>query len=125
MPNKKELFDSLEPDTVFTEAIYKRIYGYSVTDPEYLPRVAEKLAQIGRKDAIQGYNEWFQEWKAADDAMRKEVSEWYLKECQKAREKRGEGKRVLQEKPELQRDGRETWIKMAKDLGFQQIKKGM
>lgn len=90
MPNKRELFDSLKPDTVFTEAIYKRIYGYSVTDPEYLPRVAEKLAQIGRKDAIQAYNEWFREWKAADDAMMKEVSEWYLKECQRAREKRGE-----------------------------------
>lgn len=125
MPNKTELFDSLKPDMVFTVAIYKRIYGYSVTDPEYLPRVAEKLAQIGRKDAIQGYNEWFREWKAADDAMMKEVSEWYLKECQKISEKRGEQKRVQQRKPELQRGSREIWIKMVKDLGFQQIKRGM
>ena len=85
MPDKRELFDSLKPETVFTEKIYKRLY-----DPEYLPRVAEKLAQIGRQDAIQGYNEWFQEWKAVDDVMMNEVSEWYLKECQRAREKRGE-----------------------------------
>lgn len=79
-PTKEKLYNSINQDTVFTEDICKKIYGYSVTAPDYVQGVARKLLLLGRKDALEGYNEWLRQWKAEDDAMMKRVAEWYIKQ---------------------------------------------
>jgi hypothetical protein len=79
MPSKEELYSSLTRETVFNDTIYKKIYGYSVTDKSFLDRVCNRLLELGRIDAMKGYNEWFARWKAEDDATGKEVGEWYVK----------------------------------------------
>ena len=104
MPSQHELFESITKDTVFDESIYKRIYGYSVTEPEFLSKVAGKLMDLGRKDAIQGYNEWYKQWKAEHDAMMKRVAEWYSEwsDSERRQKQRQQGKAVRSWKKEIQ-----------------------
>ncbi|WP_455717646.1 hypothetical protein [Anaerosporobacter sp.] len=80
----KEIFiQSINNETVFNNAFFKKVFGYSMYDPSFLTRVASALTHIGGKDIIALYNQWYQEYKVQDDKMMKDTSQWYQKECDK------------------------------------------
>jgi hypothetical protein len=80
MPDKSTFLASITKETVLDEAFFKKAYGYSVCDDLFLGMVAVKLASIGRKEAVQAYNEWYAAWKMEDDRQMKKVAEWFHKE---------------------------------------------
>lgn len=86
--NKQSFYESIDQDTVFDEAFFKKVLGYTMYDKPFLEAVAVKLAGIGRKDIVQTYNAWYAAWKANDDAEMKKVSEWYGKELDRDFKKR-------------------------------------
>lgn len=81
--NKESFIQSINAETDFNEAFFKKVYGYSMYDLPFLERVASELIRIDRKDIIALYNQWYQEYKTQDDNMMKEISKWYQKECDK------------------------------------------
>jgi len=81
--NKQSFYDGISQDTVFDEAFFKKVLGYSMYDKPFLEAVAVKLTGIGRKDVADRYNAWYAAWKANDDAEMKKVAEWYRKELDK------------------------------------------
>jgi hypothetical protein len=83
MASKQLFYESISKDTVYDEEFYKRVYGYSVCDDLFITAVSTKLCSIGRKDAIQGYNEWFARWQEEYNQMMKGVAEKYREECER------------------------------------------
>lgn len=82
MPSREELLNSMSTDTIFDESFFQKIYGYSITDSNFLVEVVHKLFEIDRTEVAKDYNIWLTDWKAKDDIMRKEVSKWYHKELE-------------------------------------------
>lgn len=95
--NKESFIQSINAETEFNEAFFKKVYGYSMYDSAFLERVANVLIRIDRKDIIVLYNQWYQNYKTQDDNMMKEVSKWYQKECDRDFVKLQKQKKVVQE----------------------------
>ena len=87
MPSKNELFLSINQDMRVDENFYKRVYGYSVTDSAFPAKVANKLIEVGRKEVIQGYNQWLQGYLAKNKENMKEAAAWLRKEFDKEYER--------------------------------------
>lgn len=83
MPSKEELLSTIHKNLTADEAFFKRVYGYSVTDSGFLPVVAAKLIEVGRKDAVQGYNAWFKGYLEEQDWQLKPIAAWLRKEIDK------------------------------------------
>ena len=87
MINKKIFFESINKDTIFDSDFYKKVYGYSVYDNEFLDKVSAKLIEIGKKDCIQEYNDWFTNWNHerlygnGKSQGLISISRWYVKIC--------------------------------------------
>lgn len=84
-PNKENFFLSINKDLKADENFYKKIYGYSVTDSAFPAKVANKLIEVGRKEVVQGYNEWLQQYLKEDRESKKEAAAWLQKEIDKDR----------------------------------------
>lgn len=126
MPSKEELLSTIHKNLTADEAFFKRVYGYSVTDSGFLPVVAAKLIEVGRKDAVQGYNAWFKgyleerDWQLKPIAawLRKEIDKDYEEKIKKYQRKDGKDQRK-QEKIEYQKLSKEEhWSKFGKVLNF-------
>lgn len=81
MVNKQSFYESINQDTIIDETFFRKVLGYSMYDKPFLRIIAEKLASIGRSDAVQAYNAWYATWKATDYQRMKKIAEWYHKEC--------------------------------------------
>lgn len=90
-PSKEELLASINPDMCLTKGFIKRIYGYSVTEPEFADQAIKALEQAGCSKARIYYTEWVTEYETAYDAMIKPVAEWYRRECEKEWAKKQKG----------------------------------
>jgi len=115
MPDKQSFYQSINETVSFDNDFFKKVYGYSVCDDSFLTAVATKLINIGRKDIVQAYNDWFTKWKAEDDKAMKNVAIWYHKECDKEFErfqKEQQGKAVEEWKGNLQNLTTEDLIRM-------------
>lgn len=86
-PNKENFFLSINKDLEADEDFYKKIYGYSVTASAFPAKVANKLIEVGRKEVIQGYNQWLQGYLAEDKEKMKEAAAWLQKEIDKEYER--------------------------------------
>ena len=80
--NKQEFYSSLTPSTEPCEELFKKIYGYSYYDADFLQSVAVRLTILGRKDIVQQYNEWFAGWKAQHEAELRSAAQWYRKQVE-------------------------------------------
>lgn len=97
MPDRKELLDSIRPDMKLTWDFFKRIYGYSLYDPEFAEKALTTLEANGCRLARDYYLYWTSEYGAEQAAEMKEVSAWFGAECKRQWEKRqkeGEGRRL-------------------------------
>lgn len=92
MPNKNELLLSINHNLIADESFYKRVYGYSVTDSAFPAMIASKLIESGRKEVVQGYNEWLQQYLKEDRESKKEAAEWLQKEIDREYERRAKQK---------------------------------
>ena len=93
-PNKENFFLSINKDLKADENFYKKIYGYSVTASAFPAKVANKLIEVGRKEVIQGYNQWLQGYLAKNKENMKEAAAWLRKEFDKEYEKRRREKEI-------------------------------
>jgi hypothetical protein len=113
--NKQSFYESIDRNTVFDEAFFKKVLGYGMYDKPFLEIVAAKLIEIGMPDMVEAYNEWYAAWKAEDDQQMKKVTEWYHKECDRVFEKRQKEqhrKAVEKWKENLQNMSNEELIRM-------------
>jgi hypothetical protein len=62
MLDKRSFYESIGPDTIFNDEFYKKVYGYSIYDKEFLNQISTKLISIGKGCRIHEYNEWFNRW---------------------------------------------------------------
>ena len=117
MPNKNELLLSIHHDLIADESFYKRVYGYSVTDSAFPAMVANKLIESGRKEVVQGYNEWLQQYLKEDRESKKEAAEWLQQEIDRDYDRRVK-EREWEQKESNQKKKAERWTKFGKMLNF-------
>ncbi len=124
--SKEELLASIRPDMKLTWDFFKRIYGYSLYEPEFAERALTTLEANGCRLARNYYLAWVSKYKAERDAEMKKVAAWYAEECKRQWEKRlkeGERERAKQQQMQWQQSSRERWAEMSEALGFQPIAK--
>ena len=124
--SKEELLASIRPDMKLTWDFFKRIYGYSLYEPEFAERALTTLEANGCRLARNYYLAWVSKYKAERDAEMKKVAAWYAEECKRQWEKRqkeGERERARQQQTQWQQSSRERWAEMSEALGFQPIAK--
>lgn len=123
-PSKDKLLASINPDMHLTKGFLKRIYGYSITEPEFAVQAITALEQVGCSKARAYYAEWVADYEAAYDAAMKPVADWYSRECEKAWETKVKEVRTLREKEKRTRQNRqERWTELSEALGFPSMKR--
>ena len=98
-PSKEELLYSIRPDMRLTRNLFKRTYGYGITNPSFQGKVMDALESVGCSRARQYYETWVSEYEAAHDAELKSTAIWLKKEYEKEWEKQqrgGEQERAIQ-----------------------------
>ena len=80
--NKQMFFESIADTKKFDEEFFKKVYGYSVYDNEFLSKVSTELIRIKRSDAIQSYNNWYKKYTIRDKEAMRKVSRWFLSVCE-------------------------------------------
>lgn len=89
MPSTAELkaafLDSIKPGVVLDDAFFRRLYGWSVTEPEFLERALD-IAVSRQADIVPGYQAWVQAYEAEQAVINKDVAEWYGKWSEQQRE---------------------------------------
>jgi len=83
MVDKQSFFDGISESIDFDESFYKKIYGYSFYDKDFLYKIAKRLVALNRKDIIEEYNSWLMQWQEKYQTKMKAVSKWYANECSK------------------------------------------
>lgn len=58
MADKKSFFESISEDCIFDDEFYKKVYGYSLYDKDFLNQVTARFKSINRSYAIKEYNDW-------------------------------------------------------------------
>ena len=125
-PSKEELLASIRPDMKLTWDFFKRIYGYSLYEPEFAERALIALEAVGCSRARDYYKTWVNKYEAEQAAEMKKVAAWYSEECKRQWEKRqkeGERERAKQQQTQWQQSSRERWAEISEALGFQPIAK--
>ena len=96
-PSKGELLVSIRPGMKLTWDFFKRIYGYSLYEPEFAERALIALEAVGCSRARDYYKTWVNKYEAEQAAEMKKVAAWYSEGCKRQwdkRQKEGEGKRL-------------------------------
>ena len=96
-PSKEELLVSIRPGMKLTWDFFKRIYGYSLYEPEFAERALIALEAVGCSRARDYYKTWVNKYEAEQAAEMKKVAAWYSEGCKRQwdkRQKEGEGKRL-------------------------------
>lgn len=123
-PSKEELLASINPNMHLTRSFLKRVYGYSVTEPDFADRAIIALEQAGCTKARQYYDSWVTEYEAAYNASMREVSAAYRTECEKAWEnKKKEVNKSRAKRQKLNQNSQECWAELSEALGFPSMKK--
>ncbi|GAA4653961.1 hypothetical protein GCM10023142_10990 [Anaerocolumna aminovalerica] len=81
--DKQSFLLSINQDTVFDNEFYKKVYGYSVLDKEFIKIVASILYKLDKQDVAKKYNSWLRNYNEEQSQIMKSVSNWYSKECEK------------------------------------------
>lgn len=121
-PSKEGFLSSIRPDMKLTWDFFKRIYGYSLYEPEFAEQALTALEAAGCSRARDYYKTWVNEYEAEHDAEMKKVAAWYVEECKKQWEKRqkeGERTRAKRQQAQWQQNSRERWMKVSEALGYQ------
>ncbi|WP_434309222.1 hypothetical protein [Hominifimenecus sp. rT4P-3] len=82
MPSTTELkaafLDSIKPGVVLDDAFFRKLYGWSMTEPDFLERALD-IAVSRQVDIAPGYQAWGKAYEAEQAAIDKDVAEWYGK----------------------------------------------
>lgn len=92
--SRAELLESIRPGMKLDKNFFLRIYGYSITTPEFAASALDKLeglyilyAQPGEKHPSELYKAVANEYEALDRQHMKEAGEWYAKELENRQER--------------------------------------
>lgn len=91
-PSEEELLASIRPDMKLNKSLFKRIYGYGITNPSFPDKAISALESAGCSKARTYYENWVAEYQAAHDKELKEVARWYKRECEREFEKLKKGR---------------------------------
>lgn len=93
--SRAELLESIRPRMKLDKNFFLRIYGYSITTPEFAAEALDKLeglyilyAQTGEKHPSELYRAVANEYEALDRQHMKEAAVWYMKELKNRQERR-------------------------------------
>lgn len=93
--SREELLQSIRSGMKLDKNFFLRIYGYSITTPEFAAEALDKLERIYILYAHQGemhprerYKAVVAEYEALDRQRMKEAGEWYAKELKNRQERR-------------------------------------
>ena len=77
LASRKELLDSIQPDMELNKNFFLRIFGYSMTTPDFAEEALSKLEIAGHIQARNYYTAITTEWQKEHDKMMKDVAHWY------------------------------------------------
>lgn len=80
--NKDQLLASINPQMKLCKGFFKRIYGYTITDPTFKDIALHKLEELGCSKAQEYYNTTVQEIEQVYKENMKNVAEQYARECE-------------------------------------------
>ena len=121
---RRMILDYISPDMTADEAFYKQVYSEVIMYEPFLSEAAARLAEVGRADAIQGYNAWFADYQAKQDATLKPVAKWlreridneYERKFGKHEERKGDDLRKQQTTEDLHRKSDRELLILLKQL---------
>ena len=96
MASREELLQSIRPGMKLDKAFFLRIYGYEISFPGFRDTAIKALENTGCSKTRDYYTAAIAGYKWSYRQQVKEVSKWYLKECEKEWKKKlkeGEVKR--------------------------------
>lgn len=92
-PSREELLQSIRPEMKLNKNFFLRIYGYSITTPEFAAEALDKLEAAGCSKAHTYYDKIVKEYEAGYQKMLRAVAQEYARELErewKQREKEGD-----------------------------------
>ena len=119
MASRKELLDSIRPDMKVNRNFFLRIFGYSMTTPDFTEEALSKLEAAGCSQARNYYTGITTEWQREHDKMMKDVAGWYRQQAYKGKKvneprKQQEPERLTKER--LQQISNENLLQLLKNL---------
>ncbi|MCH5343363.1 MAG: hypothetical protein J1E64_04925 [Acetatifactor sp.] len=113
MASKEELLSSINPDMRLTKDFFKKVYGYELSYPGFAEQALSVLEAAGCSCAGKYYRDWVSAYEKEHNAVLKCVAEWYWKNEEGQRRKRGDEVRRQKEQIKSQK-----WTELSRILGF-------
>lgn len=88
LPSKQALLASIRSDMKLTWDFFKKIYAYSLYEPEFAERALTALEANGCRLARSYYGTWVKKYEAEQAIEMKKTAAWYGEEWKKQWEKR-------------------------------------
>lgn len=85
--SKEQLLRSIRPDMQLTKGFFLRIFGYSMTMPEFAAQALTRMKILGCSKAENYYSCIVAENEAEHQKQMKEAAEWYSKQLGEDRKK--------------------------------------
>lgn len=90
MPSTAELkaafLDSIKPGVSLDDTFFRKLYGWSMTDPEFLETAVFTGETLWGLPIRESYQSWVQAYEAEQEQISREVGEWYGKRMDQQRE---------------------------------------
>ena len=90
MPSTAELkaafLDSIKPGVSLDDTFFRKLYGWSMTDPEFLETAVLIGETLWGLPIREPYQSWVQAYEAEQEQISREVGEWYGKRMDQQRE---------------------------------------
>ena len=80
LPTKDGFLGCIGPGVKLDQDFFRRVYGYSYTDPAFAEQVMSALDAVGCDHARESYNAWVQSYEAKRNKVLRNVAEWYLRQ---------------------------------------------
>lgn len=116
MPSREELLQNIQPGMKLDKNFFLRIYGYSITTPEFTAEALESLETAGCSKARSYYESIIQEYETKCRERIRPVAEEYARELDKKWSQEGSEERRRQKKEELLRRKRALLMQKSKEL---------
>lgn len=90
MPSTAELkaafLDSIKPGVSLDDAFFRKLYGWSMTDPDFLETAVFTGETLWGLPIREPYQSWVQAYEVEQERINREVGEWYGKWIEQRKE---------------------------------------
>lgn len=110
LPTKENFMRSVRPDMRLFKSFFLKLYGYSLTDPDAVPDVLERLREAGCTKGEEYYLQVVREYRQKQEEEQKKVT------ICKSEQKEGEERRTMQAEVELLKRKRQLLMQKSQIL---------